>query len=121
MDKQMNSVKFYEYKATPNEKHLGIITILVNDIIFLRYKVMAGKTGGHFPNPPSYKITENGVDTYIPAFIIESNMLKEEVDACIKSNVKRILEAPVATSTQTQYPHTFNAAPRPVVDEDIPF
>ena len=88
----MNHVKFIEYKQTPGEKHLGIATVLINDIIFIRYKINPGKNGGYFPNPPSYKTIEYGTEIFIPAFVIESNMLKEQVDSCIKSNVNRIMQ-----------------------------
>ena len=87
----MNTVEFKEYRPTPGEKHLGIATILINNLIYLRYKITTGKNGGYFPNPPSYKVTEYGAESYISAFVIESNMLKEQVDACLKTNVNRIL------------------------------
>jgi hypothetical protein len=89
----MNEVKFCEYKVTPGEKHLGIATILVNNIIYIRYKMMAGKNGGTYPNSPSYKVSENGVDTYIPAIVIESNMLNEQIKECIKSNMSRYTQS----------------------------
>ncbi len=85
----MNEVKFIEYKITPGEKHLGIVTILINNIIYLRYKMMAGKSGGTYPNAPSYKVSENGTDSYIPAIVVESNMLNEQIKECIKRNISQ--------------------------------
>ena len=89
----MKDVKFCDFKPTPNEKHVGIATVLIDNIIFLRYKITSGKNGGYFPNAPSYKIVEYGQDSYIPGFLIESNMLKEQVESIIRSNVNRIMSS----------------------------
>ena len=90
----MNQIKFLDYKATPGEKHLGIATILINNVIYFRFKISVGKNGGYFGNPASYKHTDQyGVESYIPAFGCESNMLNEEVQLCLKTNVNRILSS----------------------------
>lgn len=118
----MNTVEFVKYKPTPGEKYLGIITIMINNLIFLRYKIAVGKQGGFFPNPANYKISEGGQDSYISAFGIESNMLNEEVQSCIKSNINRILGT---AATQYQAPRTAQyQAPSSAPDSsfnEIPF
>ncbi len=118
----MNDVKFIEYKATPGEKHLGIVTILVNNLIYIRYKMTAGKNGGSFPNPPSYKVSDHGVDSYIPAIVVESNMLNEQIKECIKSNMAR-MQSSAPTSTP-EYSNPYKAsATDPVLASmgDCPF
>lgn len=81
-------IKFVEYKLTPGEKHLGIVTILFESKIFLRYRISEGKDGkGMFPSPASYKVTEGGVDSYLPAFVIDSRMMHEEVMTVIKQGI----------------------------------
>lgn len=88
----MGNIEFLNYIPTPNEKHLGIATIRIDKRIILRYKIVPMKEGsGYFPTASSYKITEDGVDRYIPAFILDSNFEKEEVESLIKSNVKRFM------------------------------
>jgi hypothetical protein len=120
----MNDVKFTDYKATPGEKHLGIATVLINNIIFLRYKIMTGKQGGHYPNIASYKITEYGTDSYMPAWIIESNMLKEKVHETILSNVHRILSQPQIVQGQPYAAPSFSLQDMPPlrpIEESLPF
>jgi hypothetical protein len=81
-------IKFIEYKLTPGEKHLGIVTILFDNKIFLRYRISEGKDGkGMFPSPASYRITEGGVDSYLPAFVIDSRMLHEQIMTIIKQGI----------------------------------
>ena len=81
-------IKFIEYKLTPGEKHLGIVTILFDNKIFLRYRISEGKDGkGMFPSPASYKIAEGGVDSYLPAFVIDSRMLHEQIMTIIKQGI----------------------------------
>lgn len=131
----MNNVKFIDYKPTPGEKHLGIATVLINDIVYLRYKIVTGKNGGFFPNAASYRFSEFGVETYLPAFVIESNFLKEQVEQAIRTGVNRIMhnQTSVANVQQHQMPqaqqqHVFNAPFQndqvmvdSVVNDEIPF
>ncbi len=81
-------IKFESYKLTPGEKHLGIVTILFDNKIYLRYRISEGKDGkGMFPSPASYKVTEGGVDTYLPAFVIDSRMMHEQIMTVIKQGI----------------------------------
>ena len=121
----MNEVKFIDYKPTPSEKYHGIMTVLVNGMIYLRYKIISGKNGGYYPNGSSYKVSENGADTYISSFLIESNMLKEQVESCLKVNINRVMglsasafQQPKATQSTYQVPQQTQYAP---IQEEIPF
>ena len=123
----MNDVKFVKYQETPNEKHFGIMTVMVNNLIYLRYKISPGKTGGQYANPASYKIVEDGADKYLPCFGFESNMLNEEVQGCIRSNLNRIFNLPsvsLASSGNTYQTNNTRFAQGSVpnaVQEEIPF
>lgn len=82
----MTNVKFVDFKETPGEKSLGIVTVIATGTFMLRYKMNPGKNGGSFPNAPSYKAADG---QYIPAIIPESNFVKEEIDQCIKSGMSK--------------------------------
>lgn len=94
-------IKFIEYKLTPGEKHLGIVTILLDSKIFLRYRISEGKDGkGMFPSAASYKVTEGGVDAYLPAFVIDSRMAHEQIMTVIKQGIHDSAQpkAPIKTN-----------------------
>lgn len=95
----MSQFKFLKLEKTPGEKHLGIVTVKAYDKIILRYKIVQGKDGkGIFFTPPAYKMpSENGIDSYVSAFLIDSNSENEELMNLIKVNCKCIL-APTSQS-----------------------
>lgn len=94
-------IKFLKYEETPNDKSKGVATVVYNNNILLRYKVMPGKDGkGIFIVPPSMKINEEFYDT----FTIDSNIAKEEIISIIRKNITK---APIQTA--------------PFSSEDIPF
>ncbi len=98
------SFEFIEYVPTPGEKHLGIAKVKCWGRIVLRYKIVPTKDGsGYFPVPASYKLVENGTDRYVPAFILDSNSDKEDLEGLIKSNVKKFM-SPSASSSSIPYP-----------------
>lgn len=82
--------EFMDYVATPAEKHHGIVRIKAFGKIVLRYKIMPKKDGsGWFPICASYKIPGPEGDSYVSAFVLDSNSDKEDVEALIRANVKR--------------------------------
>lgn len=82
-------IKFVEYKLTPGEKHLGIVTIDFDGIIMLRYRISPGKEGnGIFPSPASYKVVENGQDRYVPSFEIDSSTLHKRIVRIIMDGIE---------------------------------
>ncbi len=86
MNKEANmTVKFIDYTETPGEKHLGIVTIQATGTFRFKYKMNAGKTGGSFPNPPSFKLGEEYKSCIVP----ESNFMVEDIDSCIKDGVAK--------------------------------
>lgn len=91
----MNQFEFVDYTSTPTEKHYGIVRIKAFNKIILRYKIMPKKDGsGYFPVCASYKIPIPGADdTYVSAFMLDSNSDKEELENLIRANVKKPIEA----------------------------
>jgi len=84
------NVKFVEFKKIFGEKHLGIASVILDDKILLRYKILPGKDGkGFYPKPGSYK-TENG--QYVEAFVLDSNFVKETIENVIREHVRQYLE-----------------------------
>ena len=84
------NIKFKRYIATPGEKHLGIAEVYYKDIL-LRYKISPGKEGGWYVQPASHKINDFGEERYVPSFRIDSITAGEEVEACVRSNVKSLI------------------------------
>ena len=92
----MQDFQFLKYQPTPNEKHLGIATVKAYGKIILRYKIIPTKDGSSFfPCAASYKMPD---DSYISAFILDSNSENEELTSLIKTHIKKFL-LPVAPST----------------------
>jgi len=108
---------FKGYKETPNEKHMGIAVVNLGGIIDLRYKILEGKDGkGYFPVVASYKTSENGMDVYQPAFMIDSRALHEDILQAVRQGVSQAL-------TPRQYKQSASAI-EPVAEndfEDLPF
>ena len=82
-------IKFISYTETPGEKHLGVAAISWDDKILLRYKVQLGKNGGTYLSPPAFKIG----DSYVGGFIIDSNIIVDEIEKVIKDNIKKPTQA----------------------------
>lgn len=115
------TVKFIDYTETPGEKHLGIVTIQATGTFRFKYKMNAGKNGGSFPNPPSFKLGEEYKSCIVP----ESNFMVEDIDSCIKAGVAKSNPRDSGYSQATQNPlavnpfkSTYESAP---VQEEIPF
>lgn len=95
-------IQFIDFKEAHNEKHVGIATISLDGKIYLRFKVLPRKEGpGYYCVTNSFKISD---DEYLPAFVIDSNYMKEQIDLEIKKNVE-----------------DFFAKKTSVFGEDIPF
>ncbi len=89
----MNQIEFIKYEKANDEKYLGIATVKLYGKILLRYKIVANKDGsGYFPAAASYK-NPSYPDQYYASFMLDSNSEKEEVENCIRSNVKRYMQA----------------------------
>jgi hypothetical protein len=107
----MSNFEFLEYIPTPNEKHLGIATVMLFGRVFHKYKILPAKDGkGFFPVPASYKVG----DTYIHAFGLAlkkdgSDNGTAELINLIRDNVKRIManasnsNSKAPTTNQNQY------------------
>ena len=105
-------IKFIEYKMTPGEKHLGIVTILLDDKIFLNYRISEGKDGkGMFPSPASYKITEGGLESYIPAFVIDSRRTHDQIMALIRQEIHDSAKPKAPTKTSASVKDDFGDCP----------
>lgn len=94
----MQPYEFLKFLPTPNEKHIGIATVRLYGKLILRYKIVPNKDGsGFYPVPASYKVPDpagGSADHYIRAFMIDSEMEKEELESLIKSHVQAILMPP---------------------------
>ncbi len=89
----MNQIEFIKYEKANDEKYLGIATVKLYGKILLRYKIVMNKDGsGFFPAAASYK-NPAFPDQYYSSFMLDSNSEKEEVENCIRSNVKRYMQA----------------------------
>ena len=112
------TVKFLDYTETPGEKHLGIVTIQATGTFRFKYKMNAGKNGGSFPNPPSFKLGEEYKSCIVP----ESNFMVEDIEACIKDGVAKSKPRDSGYSqnppVQNPYKSSYQASP---VQESIPF
>jgi hypothetical protein len=111
----MNEVKFVDYQETPGEKSLGIVTIEATGTFRLRYKMNAGKNGGSFPNPPSYK---DATGEYISAVIPESNFMAENIKECIKAGMNKSQSPSPSPAIANPYKSTYVTTP---IQEEIPF
>ncbi len=108
------TVKFIDYTETPGEKHLGIVTIQATGTFRFKYKMNAGKNGGSFPNPPSFKVGEEYKSCIVP----ESNFMVEDIDSCIKVGVSNFTSNPAKTNhplAANPYKSSFES------QEQIPF
>jgi hypothetical protein len=84
--------EFLDYLPTPGEKHLGIARVKCWGKIVLRYKIVPKKDGGGvFPGCASYKVVDGGEETYVPAFVLDSNSDREDVEALIRKGVRPYL------------------------------
>lgn len=80
-------IKFVDYIETPDEKHLGIVTVNYKDLMYLRFKVSPGKDGkGYFIKSPSYKVGEN----YMDAIMVDSRIENEKILSCAREGIKHI-------------------------------
>lgn len=126
------SFEFIDYIATPEEKHLGIARVKAWGKIVLRFKIVPTKDGSSFfPAAASYKIIENGTERYVPAFILDSNSDKEDLESLIKSNVRRFtlgasidFKGTSKGSADINYPSPVNNTPTAQgfpTQDDLPF
>ena len=83
------NIKFIEFKKVFGEKHFGIASVILDDKIMLRYRIVPGKDGkGFYCKPASHKIGEN----YVDSFEIDSNFLKNAIDSTIRDHVHKELD-----------------------------
>ncbi len=88
----MNEFKFIKYEATPKEKHIGLMTVVVRGIV-LRYKIVRTKDGNSlFPASASYKMSgEDEEARYLSAFSLDSQSEQEMLFDFIKGKMVEIL------------------------------
>ena len=97
----MSNYEFMNFTKTPTEKHLGIATVRIDKKYIVRFKIVPNKDGnGFFPASASFKIIEDSADKYVPAFMMDSNYEKEELESFIKANVKASLQSSQAVVAQ---------------------
>lgn len=72
---------------------VGSVDVRLEIPVILRYKIIKKKDGsGVFYAPPSFKITQNGEDRYLPAFVIDSNYQSDEIRAEIQTFLHNLKE-----------------------------
>lgn len=113
-------MEFLKYELTPGERHLGIATVRLYGKILLRYKIIPTKDGNSFfCAAASYKMPGEGAneERYVPAFMLDSNHEKEELETFIKDRVKRCM---AQSSTQPNGDHgdPFTQAQGPISPND---
>ena len=107
-------IEFIKFEDTPSEKYLGIATVKLYGKIILRYKIVPTKDGtGVFPTSASYKVSREGADYYLPAFIVDSRAEEEEIKSVILRGV-RAARNPISV-------HAVSLKSGTVNDEVIPF
>lgn len=96
------NLKFLKYDVTQGEKHIGIITIRLEESIkiILRFKVVQKEGGGYYFQPASHKISSDGKDSYQPAFMFDSTYEYEQVKEFLAYNLQESLK--LLNSKQTQ-------------------
>jgi len=96
-------IEFIDYKPTPDQKCLGIASVMIHleEVkIMLRYKVQSGKDGrGQFYSPAAHRMDES---TYIPSFIIDSNIMSESIKDAIKHGLKNVSSSTHQTASSSQ-------------------
>ena len=104
----MSNFEFVNIELTPEEKHVGIISVTATVKTLYRYKIVPTKDGtSKFPAPASYKVSE---DRYIPAFQIDSASEHEKMVAFLKQKIAEYFDAhsvhahfaPVSSSSSTK-------------------
>lgn len=84
----MNNIKFIDYRPVDGQNYLGIATVLIEDKIYLRYRlVLNKKTGGKFLSPASLKVNET---TYTESFALDSRILDEKIKEIIMQHVPSV-------------------------------
>lgn len=100
------NVKFLGFeRSREDEKHLGVATVIYDDKILLRYKVVQTEQGGVFVTAPSYK---DPGEQWQKWFVIDSNIAQEQIIKIVKENIGNSPSVPASSES-------------PVDDETIPF
>lgn len=90
----MSNFEFIDYKATPGEKHIAIVSIKAYGKILLRFKMVPTKDGtGYWPASSRLKLVDSqGQDAYLDCFTIDSRIDHEQmidfVKQCFLKNQK---------------------------------
>lgn len=106
----MNQMDFHSYQEVTGQKYMGIATVNYNGVM-LRFKLVHSKDGtSFFPASASYNIgSQGGVDRYISAFCIDSNMANEMLKEMIMQRV-------------SEYYHTLSqSAPMKAPPSNVPY
>jgi DNA-binding cell septation regulator SpoVG len=91
-------IKFLKFElAKPDDKYLGMATIISDHKIMLTYKVVETERG-MFIAPPSYKDSN---DEWQKFFIIDSQIAEESIRALIKSEVNKHMNKVASGSAES--------------------
>jgi hypothetical protein len=83
-------IEFLDYTPTPTEKHLGIASVMIDDIIVLKYKIVPGKQDkGFYIQTSSLKTSETD---YTPSFIVDSRKDEESIKETIRIEIKACMD-----------------------------
>jgi len=123
----MKTFEFLKFDETPKEKnYVGVATIRANlqssefgnVVLILRYKINKAKNGGYFPQSPSIKLdSDPGESAYCEGHQFDSVFLNKEVEALIRTNIKKFLNVDTkAVTTNVQ-----NGTNGQSEDDNLPF
>ena len=118
-----NIAEFLGFEHTPADKMMGIATVKLYGKIVVKYKIVSKKDGtGVFPSIFSQKVTLDGEESYLEAFIIDSRSENDDVLKLVMTNVKRALSGGNRNNEhiQSRAEPDFVGEPAPK-DEDCPF
>lgn len=99
----MKTIEFLSYVETPEEKYMGIATVLYDGAIMLRYKVQQSKEGsGFYVSAPSFKDVVN--DEWLEWHSIDSKSQTAAINTVIRNHVHECMELKknVKPKTETQ-------------------
>lgn len=87
------NLKFLRYDPVPNEKHVGIATIRIEEgiRIILRFKVTPKDGGGYYYQPAPVKIPGHGKDNYFPSFALDSSYESDELKEFLTVHIEPLL------------------------------
>lgn len=111
-------MQFLRYVAINKNNLMGVayIAVPLQDMgqIMLGFKIMSRKDGvGYFVSDPTFY--HEAEDKYRPYFMIDSNILKDEIEEFVRKNVSPLInQSQQAQPAQQQYTHQ-------TMNDSVPF